>query len=186
MANIRILSYGTKPADQFTINPENWRKHPPRQRQAVKASLDALGWVDVVIENAQTGYLIDGHERVRQALEDNSEVPYIQVDLTPEQERLALATLDPLTNMAETDREMLAALLDSLRESVIVEDNAAARALLDDVERGENILSKTYSGEPVNIPENFMILIECQSEHEQADLLTRFEAEGISCRAIIS
>lgn len=107
----RIISYGTKPADQFEANPLNYRRHPQRQRDAVQASLRELGWIGVVVENVRTGLLIDGHERVWQALQNNEDVPYIEVDLSEEEEKLALAVFDPITYMAETDSAILDELL---------------------------------------------------------------------------
>ncbi len=108
----RIVGYTTKHASQLTANPANWRKHPQRQRDAVQASLKELGWIAAVVENVRTGYLVDGHERVWQALRDNdAEVPVLEVDLSEAEERLALATFDPITYMAETDAAALDALL---------------------------------------------------------------------------
>ena len=37
-----------------------------------------------------------------------------------------------------------------------------------------------------NVPQQWVIMIECSGEIEQADLLQRFEAEGLQCRALIS
>ena len=113
----RILGYGVKSADQFMPNELNYRKHPQKQRDAVQASLRELGWIGVVVENRQTGKLIDGHERVWQALKNNEDVPYIEVDLSEEEERLALAVFDPITYMAETDSEILDALLHEVNTS---------------------------------------------------------------------
>ena len=110
----RIIGYDVKSADQFQAHPLNWRKHPQKQRAAVNASLRELGWVAAVIENVRTGNLIDGHERVWQALDKNEPVPYLKVDLSEEEERLALATFDAITGMAETD----AAKLDELVREV--------------------------------------------------------------------
>lgn len=107
----RIIGYGTKAADQFLANPLNYRVHPERQRKAVQASLRELGWIGVVVENKTTGRLIDGHERVWQALKNNEPVPYIEVELSEEEEKLALAVFDPITYMAETDSAVLDALL---------------------------------------------------------------------------
>ena len=108
----RIVGQGSKPADQFLANELNWRTHPENQRRAVKASLDTVGWVQQVIENKRTGRLIDGHERVWQALDNNNaDVPYIEVDLTEEEEIQALATLDPLSSMASVDPDKLTELL---------------------------------------------------------------------------
>lgn len=124
----RIIGYDTKPADQFLANPLNYRKHPQKQRDAVHASLSELGWIAAVVENVRTGRLIDGHERVWQALEQNEDVPYLQVDLSEEEERLALAVFDPLTSMAETD----AAKLDELLQEVSTGE-AALQELLSEM-----------------------------------------------------
>lgn len=107
----RIVEYGVKPADQFTANPLNPRRHPQFQQDSIKASLDTIGWIGVVLENVRTGYLIDGHERVMQALVNNENVPYIQVDLSEDEELQALASFDYITQMAVYDREQLDALL---------------------------------------------------------------------------
>lgn len=40
--------------------------------------------------------------------------------------------------------------------------------------------------EPETIPEQYMILIECTDEQTQAELLDRFNVEGLKCRALIS
>jgi ParB-like chromosome segregation protein Spo0J len=40
--------------------------------------------------------------------------------------------------------------------------------------------------EPETIPEQYMILIECEDEQTQAELLDRFNVEGLKCRALIS
>lgn len=128
----RIIGYKLKPADQLQANPLNWRKHPQAQRDAVKGSLQELGWIGAVIENVRTGNLIDGHERVWQALPDNEEVPVLEVDLSEEEEKLALAIYDPITMMAETD----SALLNSLLAEVHT-DNGLLQTLLKDM--GEDL-----------------------------------------------
>lgn len=142
----RIIGYGTKPADQFMPNDLNYRKHPQRQRDAVQASLRELGWIGVVIENRQTGMLIDGHERVWQALANNEDVPYIEVDLSPEQERLALAIFDPITYMAETDAEILDALLRDVNTG-----EAALQELLAEMAEDAGITPPDF--EPVDASE---------------------------------
>lgn len=107
----RIVGYTTKSAADLVANPLNFRKHPGKQREAVQASLRELGWIAAVVENVTTGKLIDGHLRVEEAARRGEEVPVLQVALTEAEERLALATYDPITYMAETDAETLTALL---------------------------------------------------------------------------
>jgi hypothetical protein len=128
MIQNRIVGLTTKRASDLTANPLNWRTHPFAQRNAVSASLKTLGWVDVVIENIETGYLIDGHERVWQAMENDDLVPVLQVRLSLDEERLALAVLDPLTSMAKTDGVILDELL-----SVIACTNETLNAVLDNI-----------------------------------------------------
>lgn len=180
----RIIGYGTKAADQFEANPLNYRRHPQKQRDAVQASLRELGWIGVVVENVTTGNLIDGHERVWQALANNEDVPYIQVELSEAEEKLALAVFDPITYMAETDAELLDALL---RETNTGE--AALQKLLAGLaeDAGMDYANEQGAGAGIDVvPEQWAVMVQCTSEIEQAELLQRLESEGYSCRALIS
>jgi DNA modification methylase len=133
----RIKSYGTQAADQFLINPSNARKHPEKQRQAVKGSLDTLGWVSPVIINANSGYLVDGHERLWQALSQGDEtiVPYIEIELSPEEEAQFLLTFDYITYLAEYDRDMVQSLMSEMNS-----DNEAIQKLVADMAQEQGIL----------------------------------------------
>ncbi|MEW8076004.1 MAG: ParB/RepB/Spo0J family partition protein, partial [Candidatus Sedimenticola endophacoides] len=104
----RITGQGKESPDQLLANPNNWRKHPKHQQEALKGVLEDIGWIQQVIVNQTTGHLIDGHLRVELSRrEGETEVPVIYVDLTEEEEKLALATIDPLSALAETDQVML-------------------------------------------------------------------------------
>lgn len=123
----RIVGYGTKPASQFTAHPLNARRHPQNQREAVNASLAELGWIQDVIENQRTGYLIDGHERVWQALAaDDQDVPYKIIDLPEELEPLALAIYDRTGELAVWDAGAFQLLYASIETDVPI-----LRALMD-------------------------------------------------------
>lgn len=79
--------------------------------------------------NRRTGHLLDGHLRLRLALgRGEPTVPVLEVDLEPDEERLVLATLDPIGAMAEADGERL----DELLASLMVDD-AALAGLLDEL-----------------------------------------------------
>ncbi len=108
----RIVGEGEQPASQFMAHPDNYRVHPPEQRAAMRDALSEVGWVQRVVVNRRTGFLLDGHERVWQALaEGDATVPYIEVDLDEAEEAYVLATLDPLAAMAKVDKDKLEALL---------------------------------------------------------------------------
>ena len=125
----RIVGEGEQPASQFIANPANWRTHPQNQRDAMRGALNEVGWVQRVVVNRQTGYLVDGHERVWQALQNgDAPVPYVEVDLSPEEEAYVLATLDPIGAMAAADKEQLDALLREVQSG-----EAGVQAMLADV-----------------------------------------------------
>jgi hypothetical protein len=112
----RIVDHGVRPASEYVANPKNWRTHPMKQRAAVEGSLNEIGWIDTVIVNRRTGYLVDGHERLWQALKagEDTPVPFIEVDLSEEEEALALASLDPIAGMAGADRAKLDELMQEI------------------------------------------------------------------------
>jgi hypothetical protein len=47
--------------------------------------------------------------------------------------------------------------------------------------RSANTVASTAS----NPPQRFAIVIECADEHEQLQMLARFQSESIKCRALI-
>jgi DNA modification methylase len=108
----KIVGHDRVAPDQLLANPLNFRKHPMKQRQALADAIAEVGFIRSVTVNKRTGNLIDGHERVWQALK--TEQPFIDVeyvDLSLEDEKKALATLDPISEMAEVDKEVLDQLL---------------------------------------------------------------------------
>ena len=125
----RIIGLDQKPANEFNFNPLNWRKHPDQQREILRTLLGDVGWVTGVIENVRTGNLIDGHARIEEALRDDPTqlIPYIKVDLSQREEKLVLATLDPVSALAETSVDDL----DTLLEQLVAETPDLADLLSD-------------------------------------------------------
>lgn len=108
----RIVGYEELQVSDALFNPENWRVHPREQQEALAGVLRQVGIVQNVVVNKRTGHLVDGHLRVLLAdREGMATVPATVVDLTEEEERLILATLDPLAALAGADKEKLDSLL---------------------------------------------------------------------------
>ena len=125
----RIVGSGSEEPGQLLANPRNWRRHPNEQREALRGSLDTVGWVAQILVNTTTGHVIDGHARVEEAISRaEPSVPVLYVELTEQEEELVLASFDPIAAMAEADRAALDALLADL--SV---DDAGLAALLADL-----------------------------------------------------
>lgn len=121
--------------DQLLANPRNWRVHPKAQETALAAVLDEVGWVQNVIVNQRTGNVVDGHLRVSLAISrGEATVPVVYVDLDENEEGLVLATIDPLSAMAGTDKDLLAQLLGD-----VVTSSADLQAMLDATAAGAGV-----------------------------------------------
>lgn len=123
----KIVGHDRVAPDQLMANPLNFRLHPPKQREALRAAIASVGFIRSVTVNRRTGHLLDGHERVWQALQ--TEQPFIDVeyvDLSEADEKLALATLDPISEMATLDA-------------------ATLNTLLNDCQTGEEALQSLFS-----------------------------------------
>lgn len=142
----RITGSGEEAPDQLLANPANWRIHPKAQQDALAGALDAVGWVGQVLVNQNTGFVVDGHARIALDLSRGEpSVPVLYVDLSPEEEALVLATLDPIGAMAGRDEEKLKALL-----AEVTVDDAGLLALLGDLGGGE---PKAGLTDPDEVPE---------------------------------
>ena len=133
----RIVEYGQQPADQFLAHDLNARRHPNAQRDALRGSLNAVGWIAPVIVSQRSGKLLDGHARIEEALSRNESalVPYVLVDVSEAEEAIILGTFDPITGMATYDREVLDALL---RE--IETNDAGLQNLLEDLAAKQGLI----------------------------------------------
>lgn len=109
----KIVGHGKVAASQLLANPFNHRRHPEKQRQVVAASIEELGFIKSVIVNQLTGHIVDGHERVMQALGVGEEtlVDVEYVELSPEDEKKALLLLDASSELATVDASDLDALV---------------------------------------------------------------------------
>lgn len=144
----RIIRHGYVEPDQLLAHPDNWRIHPKNQQDALSGVLDEIGWIQDVIVNERTGHVVDGHLRVSLAISKGERaVPVTFVDLSEAEEKLALATLDPLSAMAATDREQLGALLEE-----VAADDAAVSAMLERL-AGKAGLSPEVPAEWQDVPE---------------------------------
>ncbi len=132
----RITGYGEEKPDQLLANPRNWRIHPKAQQDALKSVLDTVGFIDDVIVNQRTGYIVDGHLRVAMAISEGQELmPVKYVDLSDEEERLMLASFDPIAAMAAADREKLGDLLKGIESG-----DAEVNRLLEAIARENKIV----------------------------------------------
>lgn len=141
---VRILDYDAAvPLDQLLAHPSNPKIHPTAQTDALKGILGEVGWVTGLIVNQRTGYLLDGHDRVKAAMQaGQTTAPVFYVDVPPDQEAYVLATFDPVGALAATDSAALDALLRDVQSG-----DAAVQALLAETARAAGL----YLDTPPNV-----------------------------------
>lgn len=178
----RIRELRRVKASELTPNPKNWRTHPAAQKDALKGILAEVGYVDALLaRELEDGslLLIDGHLRAETT--PSEEVPVLILDVDEHEADKILATFDPLAAMAEADSE----LLDSLLREVSTESEAIAK-MLDELAQGAGVVPEDEepSGQQ-QVQERFDILVQCESEQQQRELLEQFELDGLNFRALI-
>ena len=108
----KIVRYVEEPPENIQGNPLNFRIHPKFQQDALSGQMDDIGWIAPIIINEVTNHCIDGHLRIKLAIERKLKtIPVIYVNLTEDEEKEAVISYDALTSMAVADKEKLDALL---------------------------------------------------------------------------
>ena len=112
-------------AGDLVPHPLNWRLHTEQQRTFMSMLLTRIGYTGALMGRDMadgTVQLIDGH--LRAELTSDSMVPVIIVELSDQETLEVLATLDPLSTLADYDQEAINALVEGLEEGItmMVED----------------------------------------------------------------
>jgi hypothetical protein len=124
--------------------------------------------------------LLDGH--LRRDLDPDLEVDVEVLDVSDDEARALLLSIDPLAALAQTQEQ----LHERLRELTPVESEdlraaweAAARACLEGPAEGTRPKEQT-------LPEQWYVLVTCRDERQQVELLGRLSGEGLECRALLA
>jgi hypothetical protein len=137
----RIVGEGFERPDQLLRNPFNARIHPKFQQDALEGVLSEVGWVQKVLVNRRTGHVVDGHARIEVAISRGEpQVPVTYLDLTEDEEKKVLLSLDPISAMAVTDARMQ----DDLLKSVTT-DEAGLQAMLDKMRHDTDVMLELES-----------------------------------------
>jgi len=121
--------------EQLLAHPLNYRIHPQFQQDAILANLDEIGQYKPIQLQDGTDVVIDGHARVRIALREGKRLWADWTDLTDAEVLIALATGDPISALAEFDRQKYAELLHDTTST-----EAATMALLSRIAEEHQII----------------------------------------------
>ena len=123
-------------------NPDNFRRHGGRQRQAFSDLLDLVGMLTGIVYNEGTGRIIDGHMRVQEFIERNEPtMPVVICNVTAEEEKVALAFWDRVQQLATVDRLLEVALANQLKieQEVLLGLIVEAQAGVKSTEEADNL-----------------------------------------------
>ncbi len=184
----RIKEHRTVRVGDLVPHELNPRVHPRAQREALEALLGDVGFArSLLAYELPDGRLklIDGHLR-QDALDPDERITVEVLDVSDDEARKLLLSIDPLARLAEYDDRAL----DALRQTV-ESDNAVLEALwasiaAQDAQAREALDELTRRPRGAVVPEQYAVLVECDGEAEQVALLERFRREGLRCRALLS
>ena len=179
----RIKELRRVPAAQLQPNPKNWRTHPAAQQDSLKAGLAEVGYADALLarETPAGGLmLIDGHLRAETT--PDQAVPVLILDVDEAEADKLLATLDPLAAMAGADDARLADLLRDVKTG-----SAALADMLTRLAAQAGAVPATDAAADLqpNLETRYAIIVNCESEQQQLELLEQFEKTGLDCRALV-
>lgn len=142
----RVVGLRQVRAGDLVPHELNWRTHPDQQRRILQGLLDQVGYADALIAYPEGERLvvIDGH--LRRSLDPDQMVPVLEVDLTAEEARLVLATLDPVAGLAGADPGAVAALHAEVQAA-----SEDVRALLASIEKAAGVTTSGLT-DPDDIP----------------------------------
>jgi hypothetical protein len=184
----RIKEHRTVRVGDLVPHELNPRVHSQEQREALEALLGEIGFArSLLAYELPDGRLklIDGHLR-QGTLDPDEQITVEVLDVSDDEARKLLLSIDPLAQLAEYDHRTL----DALRQTV-ESDNAVLAAFWSalerhDAEAKEQLRSATRRPAGKVVSEQFAVLVECAGEAEQKALLARFQREGLRCRALVS
>ena len=165
--------------------PHEWnsRLHPEAQQAALRVLYEGVGFArSLLAYELPDGRLklIDGH--LRRDLDPDMEVDVEILGVNDDEARQLLLSIDPLAALAQTQAQLHDRLM-SLTPTESSELEALWRATVD------ASLAKLERPELPPVPvikSRYLVLIECRDESHQVANLTRFQREGLDCRALMS
>lgn len=184
----RIVRHVRVRAGDLVPHEHNPRRHPVAQRRALQALYGEVGFArSLLAYELPDGRLklIDGH--LRREIDPDMPVEVEVLDVSDAEVRTLLLSIDPLAQLAEHDQ----ATLDVLRQithSDCDELTNLWRSLGDAAAAVEDEPKPTDRDPepPPPAADQYLILVECADEAAQLELLRRFAAEGLTCRALVS
>jgi len=182
----------------------NPRKITEKQLGMLKKSMDEFGDLSGIVVNVKTGNIVGGHQRVKNL---DPSWPIIKQEHKDKTGTVALGYIEThagrwlYREVSWTEKKEAAANvaanqhggefdMPKLKDIIINLDDGAFDMELLGFNSHELELMMTAVGErrdtSPQLPEmKYQIIVECEGESEQIDLLQKFDKEGLKCHALI-
>lgn len=179
---MKIVEVATKELIK-KVAPYNPRKMSSKKMKALQKSIRYFGMVEPIVFNTRTDRIVGGHQRVHAALAEGIEkVPVVHVDLDEPSEKQLNIALNNITG--EWDNDLLAALLKDIIETS--PDPTLTGFDAEELAKLTEGIDAAGMDAPVDeLPQKWEVLVTCESEQRQVELLERLAGEGWTCRALL-
>jgi ParB-like chromosome segregation protein Spo0J len=180
-----------KEIEQLSIDIATVKPHPKNVRQgdigAIVTSLQAHGQYRPIVVQKKTNYILAGNHTFHAAKQLGwKEIAATFVDCNADEALRILLADNKANDLASYDD---VALLDLLRELTSSDDGLNGTLFtgddIDDLAKMLNMEDDLADGAPVDLDAKYEVVIECNGELEQTELLQRFTDEGLRCRAVV-
>jgi len=189
-ARNRIKGHVTLKARDLIPHELNPRTHSDAQRAALAALYEQIGFArsllayEVEVDGQVRLKLIDGH--LRQSMDPDAEVTVEVLDVSDDEARALLLSIDPLAQLAGYD----AATLDVLRDTTQTDSDALANLWASIGQAAQDTAATLEKAKrpprQEASPEKYLVIVTCKDEQHQLSLLRRFKAEQLDVKAVLS
>ena len=160
----------------------NPRVNDGKPVEKVANSIKRFGFASPIIARRE-GEIIAGHTRYKAAIQLGlRKVPVRFLDLDPAEAHLLALADNKLNEVAAWDKVLLHAELQKLTAS----DLDLAGFTEKDLEKWADDLLNDEDFSDQDIRENYEILVICESEVQQLEIMEKLEKEGVTCKPLIS
>lgn len=159
-------------------HPNNNNKHTKKQIERLAKIIKYNGWTSVITVSRISGYITKGHARLLAAKKLKcKKVPIQYIDYeSPEHEYADLTADNEIARWATLD-------LDKVKEDVInLNENFDIELLGIEKFTVEEEINLEKNNEEISDEIEYLIIIICKDELEQADLFDEFNQREIKCK----
>lgn len=196
------------PVGRIKPNPRNVNEGA---QSSIAESIAENGFYGACIVNERTGYLVAGEHRWKAAKAEGAKtVPVLYIDCDEETERKLLLADNQTTRLGGFDMGALIEELEAIKSDygslagTGFDDAALAKAaedLANDKPESDRVQREVIEGPNATVcsangpketaaceelPERFQVLVKCQGEAQQTEVLELLQEKGYDCRALVA